>query len=46
MLLDLDMKELTGEITSEEFQEKKEKIDLLMDKIDGQIQELQNLLND
>jgi len=46
MLLDLDMKELTGEITSEELQEKKKKIDILMNKIDGQIQELQNLLND
>ena len=46
MLLDLDMKELTGEITSEELQEKKEKVDVLMNKIDEQIQELQNLLND
>ena len=45
-LLDLDMKELTGEISSEELQEKKEKIDAFLKKIDSQIQELQNLLND
>ncbi|MFX0156139.1 MAG: ADP-ribosylation factor-like protein [Candidatus Hodarchaeota archaeon] len=46
MLIELDMKELTGEITAEEAREKKKKIDLLVNKIDGQIQELQKLLND
>ncbi len=46
MSLDLDMQELTGEITSEELQEKKIKINGLIQRIDQQILELQKLLND
>ncbi len=45
MSLDLDMQELTGEITSEELQEKKIKINELIQRIDQQILELQKLLN-
>ena len=33
MALDFDMKELTGEITNEDLEEKKGKINLLIDKI-------------
>ncbi|NVM37517.1 MAG: GTP-binding protein [Candidatus Lokiarchaeota archaeon] len=46
MALDFDMKELTGEITKEELQEKKSKINELVQQVDRQIQELQKLLND
>ncbi|MEE9378551.1 MAG: ADP-ribosylation factor-like protein [Candidatus Lokiarchaeia archaeon] len=46
MALDFDMKELSGEITKEELQEKKSKINELVQQVDRQIQELQKLLND
>ena len=46
MSLDFDMQELTGEITSEELQEKKIKINELIQRIEHQILELQKLLND
>ncbi|MFX1363517.1 MAG: ADP-ribosylation factor-like protein [Promethearchaeota archaeon] len=45
MALDFDMKELTGEITSEELNEKKAKINELIQKVDNEIQDLQKLLN-
>ncbi|MFX1500606.1 MAG: ADP-ribosylation factor-like protein [Promethearchaeota archaeon] len=45
MALDFDMKELTGELTSEELHEKKAKIDELIQKVDNEIQDLQKLLN-
>ncbi len=44
--IDFEMKELMGEITAVELQEKKEKINELLKKIDLQIEELQNLLSD
>jgi len=46
MLLDLDMKELMGEITTEELEEKKNKYDVYINKIIVQIQELESLLKD
>ena len=46
MLLDLDMKELTGEISTEELEEKKKKIDVYINKIVDHIQELESLLKD
>ncbi|MFW9990098.1 MAG: ADP-ribosylation factor-like protein, partial [Candidatus Odinarchaeota archaeon] len=45
MSLDFDMKELTGEITKEELDEKKLKISELIQKVDVQIQELQKLFD-
>jgi hypothetical protein len=44
MSLDFDMKELTGEITSEELAEKKKKLKLIEVNIDQQIKELEELL--
>ncbi len=44
MTLDFDMQELTGEITSEELQDKKDKVKIMMDKINEQIQEIENML--
>ncbi|MFX0041831.1 MAG: ADP-ribosylation factor-like protein [Candidatus Hodarchaeota archaeon] len=46
MSLDFEMKELTGEITTDELKEKKSKLALLEKKIDDEIQGLQKLLND
>ena len=46
MALDFEMKELSGEITKEELNEKKLKINELVQQIDSQIQELKKLLND
>jgi signal recognition particle receptor subunit beta len=46
MSLDFEMKELTGEITTDELKEKKSKLVLLEKKIDDEIQGLQKLLND
>ena len=45
MELDLDMKELSGEITSEEFNEKSQKIKAIKENISKQIDDIQNLLN-
>ncbi len=44
--IDFEMKELMGEINAVELQEKKEKLNELIKKIDLQIEELQNLLSD
>ena len=44
MKLDFDMKELNGEISAEELEEKKKKIRGYEEKIESQIQELQKLL--
>ncbi|MFW9825494.1 MAG: ADP-ribosylation factor-like protein, partial [Candidatus Thorarchaeota archaeon] len=46
MALDFDMKELNGEITAKELKEKKKKIKEYEDKIEKQIQEMQNLLKE
>ena len=46
MALDFDMKELKGEISEEELENKKKKIKEYEKKIDIQIQELQELLKD
>jgi hypothetical protein len=43
MSLDFDMQELTGEITPEELEDKKGKVKLMMDKINKQIQEIENM---
>ena len=45
MGLDFDMQELTGEITTEQFNEKKKKLEMLEKKIEEQIQQLQSYLN-
>jgi len=44
MSLDFDMKELTGEITQEELEEKKKKISTIEKNIDEQIKETEKLL--
>jgi len=44
MSLDFDMKELTGEITSEELAEKKQKLKTIEANIDQQIKDLEKLL--
>jgi len=44
MSLDFDMKELTGEITSEELEEKKSKMDAIRADLNQQIKELEQLL--
>jgi small GTP-binding protein len=44
MSLDFDMKELTGEITSEELEEKKGKMDAIKADLNQQIKELEQLL--
>ncbi|MHA1472962.1 MAG: ADP-ribosylation factor-like protein, partial [Promethearchaeota archaeon] len=44
MSLDFDMKELTGEITEEELNEKKKKLSGIEKNINGQIKEIENLL--
>ncbi|MHA1104148.1 MAG: ADP-ribosylation factor-like protein [Promethearchaeota archaeon] len=44
MALDFDMKELTGEITSDELEEKKKKLVLIKQKLDAQIKELEDIL--
>ncbi|UCC19969.1 MAG: hypothetical protein JSV62_01430, partial [Promethearchaeota archaeon] len=46
MALDFDMQELKGEISSEELKDKKEKVKIMMDKIDNQIYEIEVLLGD
>ena len=46
MTLDFDMQELTGEITSVEHRAKKEKVKIMMDKIDEQIQQIEDMLYD
>jgi hypothetical protein len=46
MTLDFDMKELTGEISAEELEEKKKKIREYEEKIEKQIQELRQLLGE
>ena len=46
MSLEFDMKELSGEITEEELEEKKNKISKYKKKIDDQILELQKLLKE
>ena len=45
MELDLDMKEISGEITSEEFNEKSQKMKAIKENISKQIDDIQNLLN-
>ncbi len=45
MELDLDMKELSGEITSEEFNKKSQKMKAIKENISKQIDDIQNLLN-
>ena len=42
--LDFDMKELTGEITSDELEEKKEKLILIKQQLDAQIKELEDMM--
>jgi len=42
--LDFDMKELTGEITSDELEEKKKKLDLIRQQLNAQIKELEDLV--
>ncbi|MHA1671589.1 MAG: ADP-ribosylation factor-like protein [Promethearchaeota archaeon] len=44
MALDFDMKELTGEITSDEVEEKKKKLDLIQQNLLAQIKELEDML--
>jgi hypothetical protein len=44
MALDLDMKELTGEITEDELTKKKSKLVELEAKVDQQIKDLEKLL--
>ncbi|GAG80905.1 unnamed protein product [marine sediment metagenome] len=46
MALDFDIKELKGEISEEELENKKKKIMEYEKKIDIQIQEMQKLLKD
>jgi len=46
MSIDFDMKELMGEITPLELQEKKDKLNVIIQKIDDEIKELENLLSD
>ncbi|MFX1470664.1 MAG: hypothetical protein ACFFB8_18660, partial [Promethearchaeota archaeon] len=46
MLLDFEMKELRGELTKEELDKKKVKIDEYLKKIEQQIQEYQKLLDE
>ena len=46
MTLEFDIQELKGEITPEELKDKNDKVKIMMDKIDQQIQEIENLLND
>ena len=46
MSIDFEMKELTGEITPIELQEKKVKLDAIVKKIESEISELQNLIRD
>ncbi len=45
MELDLDIKEISGEITSEEFNKKSQKIKAIKANISKQIDDIQNLLN-
>jgi hypothetical protein len=45
MALDLDMKELTGEITPGELEEKKTKLEKIEKSINKQIQEIEQMLN-
>ena len=44
MALDFDMKELTGEITAEELEEKKKKLDLIKQNLESQIKDLEDML--
>ena len=44
MSLDFDMKELTGEITPEELETKKQKLKVIEANIDQQIRDLKKLL--
>ena len=44
MSLDVEMKELTGEISSEEYEEKIQKLRVVEKKIDDQIAELEQYL--
>ena len=44
--IDFDMKELMGEISSLELQEKKDKLNAIVQKIDVEIKELEKLLSD
>ncbi|GAG73120.1 unnamed protein product [marine sediment metagenome] len=46
MTLDFDMKELSGEISAEELEEKRKKINEYEKKIEKQIQEMQKLLEE
>ena len=46
MSIDFEMKELMGEITPIELQEKKDKLDAIIKKIDNEINDLQNILKD
>ncbi|GAG87403.1 unnamed protein product, partial [marine sediment metagenome] len=46
MSIDFDMKELMGEITPIELQEKKDKLNAIIQKIDDEIKELEKLLSD
>ncbi|MFX1391511.1 MAG: ADP-ribosylation factor-like protein [Promethearchaeota archaeon] len=43
MILDFEMQELKGEITSEDLNDKKGKVQIMMDKIDKEIQDIENL---
>jgi predicted transcriptional regulator len=44
MSLDFDMKELTGEITNKELEEKKSKMEAIKANLNQQIKELEQLL--
>jgi len=44
MALDLDMKELTGEITPGELEEKKAKLEKIEDTINEQIKDIEEML--
>jgi small GTP-binding protein len=46
MILDYEMQELKGEITDEELDSKNQKVKIMLDKIDKQIQDLEKLLNE
>ena len=45
MSLEFDMKELTGEITSKEYEQKKDKLSQIEKNINNQIKELEDLLH-
>ncbi len=46
MMLNFEMQELKGEITTDELNDKSEKIKIMMNKMDLEIQDLENLLKE